>query len=238
MPADFTSVQRRQLLAVAMVLIFIFTVIALRSLGRLWLCSCGEVYLWAGDINSAHNSQHFFDPYSLTHLLHGLGFFWILTAVAGRLSGEFRVGLAVLMESVWETVENTSFVINRYREATIALGYTGDTVLNSVSDIAVCTGGFLLATYYGLAAVHHPVRGHRDRPGFLDPGRAVAEYGDPDSSLRSDQILADGALTRFESMACRDRRKRPILPLWHINTPTLFKRVRRDASSVSCETGA
>ena len=53
------------------------------------------------------------------------------------------------MESVWETVENTSFVINRYREATIALGYTGDTVLNSVSDIAVCTGGFLLATYMG-----------------------------------------------------------------------------------------
>ena len=69
--------------------------------------------------------------------------------MVGRLSGEFRVGLAVLMESVWEVVENTSFVINRYREATIALGYTGDTVLNSVSDIAVCTGGFLLATYMG-----------------------------------------------------------------------------------------
>ena len=149
MPADFTSVQRRQLLAAAMVLILVFTVIGLRSLGRLWLCSCGEVYLWAGDINSAHNSQHFFDPYSLTHLLHGLGFFWVLTAVAGRMSAEFRVGLAVLMESVWEVVENTSFVINRYREATIALGYTGDTVLNSVSDIAVCTGGFLLATYMG-----------------------------------------------------------------------------------------
>ena len=70
-----------------MVLIFIFTVIALRSLGRLWLCSCGEVYLWAGDINSAHNSQHFFDPYSLTHLLHGLGFFWILTLWRGGCPG-------------------------------------------------------------------------------------------------------------------------------------------------------
>ncbi len=72
-----------------------------------------------------------------------------MTPFRGGLSSEFRIGLAVGMESVWEVLENTSFVINRYREATIAPGYEGDTVLNSFSDIAVCTGGFLLATWMG-----------------------------------------------------------------------------------------
>ena len=147
--AELTTHQRRLLLGAAIAVVLVLTAFQLRSQGRLWLCSCGELYLWAGDINSPHNSQHFLDPYSFTHLLHGLAFFWILMPVAGRMSAEFRVGLAVLIESVWEVVENTSFVINRYREATIALGYEGDTVLNSVSDIAVCTGGFLLATYMG-----------------------------------------------------------------------------------------
>ncbi len=149
MSADITPLERRLWLGGAIVIIVGLTALRLRSQGRLWLCSCGELYLWAGDIHSAHNSQHVFDPYSFTHLLHGLAFFWFLTLVAQRLSGEWRMGLTVLTESAWEVVENSPFIIERYREATIALGYEGDTIVNSVSDIAVCTGGFLVGTALG-----------------------------------------------------------------------------------------
>ncbi len=150
MPAELTSRQRRLWLSAAIVVLLVLTALQLNSQGRLWLCSCGELYLWAGDINSPHNSQHLLDPYSFTHLLHGLAFFWLLTLAAGRLSPEWQVGLTVLMESIWEVVENSRFIIERYREATIALGYEGDTIVNSLSDIAICTGGFLLGVYLGL----------------------------------------------------------------------------------------
>jgi hypothetical protein len=53
--------------------------------------------------------------------------------------------LALVAEASWEIVENTPMVIDRYREATIALGYTGDSILNSASDIAMMAIGFLAA---------------------------------------------------------------------------------------------
>ena len=58
---------------------------------------------------------------------------------AGALSA------ATALESGWEILENTDMVINRYREATIALDYYGDSVINSVSDIGAMILGFVLA---------------------------------------------------------------------------------------------
>lgn len=121
----------------------------LRSQGRLWWCSCDYVLLWSGDAWSSDNSQHLLDPYSFTHVLHGFVFCGLLAFVVPRLPAAWRLLLAVLIEAVWEVVENSEFVIRRYREETAALGYQGDTVVNSLADIVLCGLGFALARRLG-----------------------------------------------------------------------------------------
>ena len=116
--------------------------------GRLWLCSCGQFFLWVGDAWSSDTSQHLLDPYSFTHMLHGFIFCWLIGWFAPRLSRAWQLWLAVAVEAVWEVIENSEFVIQRYREAG-ALGYFGDTIVNSVGDIAMCGFGFVLAWYLG-----------------------------------------------------------------------------------------
>jgi hypothetical protein len=125
------------------------TAIELHLQGRMWVCDCGGARAWTPDAWSAETSQHLFDPYSFTHLLHGFAFCGLLALAAPRTPARWRLCLAILMESVWEIVENTDAVINRYREATAALGYAGDTVLNSVGDIVACGVGFVVARRLG-----------------------------------------------------------------------------------------
>ncbi len=125
------------------------TVAQLRYQGRLWTCACGSLWPWAGNVKSAHNSQHLADPYSFTHLLHGLVFCGLLAWTFPRLPLVWRFVSALAIESAWEVIENTEFVIQRYREATLALGYQGDTILNSMGDILFCSVGFVLARYLG-----------------------------------------------------------------------------------------
>jgi len=112
------------------------TAVLLRWQGRLWLCDCGRFRLWTSEAWGAETSQQLFDPYSFTHVLHGFAFAGLLALVVPKLAAAWRLTLAVALEAVWEVVENTSYVIERYREATAALGYTGDTVVNSLGDIA------------------------------------------------------------------------------------------------------
>jgi hypothetical protein len=121
----------------------------LRSQGRLWLCSCGRVAAWVGGAWSEETSQQLFDPYSLTHVLHGLAFCGLLSLLLPRVEWRWRLVMAVTLEALWEVVENTDFVIRRYREATAALGYAGDTVLNSLGDVVACALGFLIARRLG-----------------------------------------------------------------------------------------
>jgi hypothetical protein len=117
--------------------------------GRLWVCSCGRVLPWFGDAWSTETSQQLFDPYSFTHILHGFAFCGLLVLCLPRLSWRWRLSLAITAEALWEVIENTEFVIRRYRETTAALGYTGDTVINSLGDIAACALGFLIARRLG-----------------------------------------------------------------------------------------
>lgn len=134
---------RAQLLIV--VAMIVVTGVILYGMGHPLICKCGNVKLWHFGVVSSESSQHIFDWYTPSHVIHGFLFYFALWLCAPRLSFGTRLILALGIEVTWEVVENTDFVINRYRETTIALDYYGDSVLNSVSDILFMIAGFCLA---------------------------------------------------------------------------------------------
>ena len=121
------------------------------AMGRIAYCKCGYVKAWHGTVMSAENSQHLSDWYTPSHVIHGLLLYALFWLWARRVPIATRFVMAVSLEAVWEVLENTPMVINRYREATIALDYFGDSVLNSIADILAMSAGFWIAAVAPLA---------------------------------------------------------------------------------------
>ena len=131
--------------AIAAFLILAAAAAILLAMGRNPICTCGAVDLWVGARDSPKTSQMLADWYSPSHVIHGFLFYAFLWLVARRQPVERRFLFALFAEIAWEILENTDWAINRYREATIAIGYTGDSIINTLSDIAMMALGFWLA---------------------------------------------------------------------------------------------
>lgn len=113
--------------------------------GHPLICTCGTIKLWVGNVSSPENSQQLTDWYSYTHIIHGFGFYLFLWLAARRLPFGLRFALCVGLEASWEIIENSSFIIDRYRQLALDQGYFGDSVINSVGDTLAGTFGFVLA---------------------------------------------------------------------------------------------
>ena len=142
---SLAAVTRTKRAAIAIFVILAATVAILWAMGRPPICTCGTVDLWVNQGDSPKTSQMLADWYSPSHVIHGFLFYAFLWLVARRRPVERRFLIALVLEVAWEILENTDWAINRYREATIAIGYTGDSILNTMSDIGMMALGFWLA---------------------------------------------------------------------------------------------
>ena len=146
-----TKANRTRVLQIVVAgVVLLLMIVLLRVQGRLFLCACGQFEIWTSETCSANNSQQLFDPYSLTHVVHGFLFFYLVVLVFRRLAYRWQFLLTLALEAAWEVFENSSFVIDRYRTATAALGYQGDTIVNSVGDLFCAVIGFVIAQQIGV----------------------------------------------------------------------------------------
>jgi len=136
---------RRAAIIAAIALILASSAAILHGMGRVFFCTCGRVRVWAGGVHTPDNSQQLSDWYSFSHIIHGMIFFAVLAWLLPRVPLLWRLVIAVVVECGWEILENSPIIIDRYRAATIAVGYTGDSILNSLSDVAMMALGFLIA---------------------------------------------------------------------------------------------
>lgn len=138
------GISRRGWLAAA-ALMGLFTAI-LFAMGRPPICPCGTVSLWHGTVQSNQNSQQISDWYSFSHIIHGFIFYGLSRFAMPRAPLWVALALAIGIEGAWEILENSAIIIDRYREVTMAYGYAGDSILNSVSDAGFMILGFLAAS--------------------------------------------------------------------------------------------
>jgi len=129
--------------------LIVLTALAEYAMGRLPISKSGLIRLWESNPDGPETSQQLADWYSFTHIIHGFLFYGILRLMVRRKGlVPLCFVIAIGVECAWEVLENSNYMIERYRQATISLGYYGDSILNSMSDILCCALGFVLARYF------------------------------------------------------------------------------------------
>jgi hypothetical protein len=138
--------------AVCLAVAVTFVMVAvLYHMGRVWWCKSGDLAIYVHQAwGSSHTSQHLLDPYTLTHVLHGVIFFWILGLAAPKIAAAWQFLAAIVAEAGWEILENSTFIIERYRANTASLDYFGDSIANSIGDVLACAAGFWIAIRFGM----------------------------------------------------------------------------------------
>lgn len=149
-------------------------------MGRELICQCGVIKFWEGDVMSSSNSQQIADWYTFSHIIHGFVFYGLLIWISKKFfkkSGGLPLGLifigAVLLETGWEIIENSTWIIDYYRNNTVSLGYIGDSILNSVFDVIWMAIGFVMARKFpvwltvALIIIFEVMTGYFVRDGLL-----------------------------------------------------------------------
>lgn len=145
-PNEIWSPRTRVALCLALAAGFVgLQIAALMAMGLPAICTCGTIELWHGNPSGPETSQHLTDWYSYTHVIHGFAFYLLLWLIAPRLPVLMRLSIAIGIEAAWEILENTPVIVERYRQTALARGYSGDSIVNSLSDTAAATLGFVLA---------------------------------------------------------------------------------------------
>jgi hypothetical protein len=125
--------------------LLLLQIVILYFMGRIPICECGYVKLFEPGVNTPGNSQHLSDWYTPSHIIHGFLFFGLAWLLFRKQPIAMRLSFAVLIEAAWELLENSPLIIDRYRSATMALGYSGDSILNSAMDTVFMALGFFFA---------------------------------------------------------------------------------------------
>ncbi len=148
-PQDHRPFSRTPIILAVLLTAIMSLVLAL--MGRVWWCKIGDWAIYVHEAwGSSHTSQHVFDPYLFTHILHGVAFFWITGLIFSKLEIEWRFLIAIAAEVGWEILENSNFIIETYRANTASYDYFGDSIVNSIADVGACAFGFWVALKLGM----------------------------------------------------------------------------------------
>jgi hypothetical protein len=83
---------------------------------------------------------------TFSHIVHGFLFYGAIRLIfRHRITVWPALLIAMGVEIGWEILENTSWVIEAYRQQALAQGYVGDSTINSVFDTFSMMAGFAIA---------------------------------------------------------------------------------------------